>query len=290
MLALTPGLHLNVPMSEYVNDTLCDDPTISSSMANILIERSPLHARYAHPRFRKQEQDFSRVTNFGSAVAALVFGGAEIDLIDGHSYASKACKEARDAALAAGRLPLLTEEMTLAYAVSDVAKAAVVSLIGTDIVPEATIIFRQAGATCRSRPDALSSDHTVLLDLKVTGTNARDVNRQFFSQGYDMQAAFMERAADSIDPKNIGRREIFYLFVEVDPPHGYSFIQVSESTLQIARKKMNAAVNLWSHCLKENKWPSYQSSRQLTSRPSYEETAWLIREETDPMINVEFPQ
>lgn len=65
---------------------------------------------------------------------------------------------------------------------------------------------------------------------------------------------------------------------------------MAEGTLQIARKKMNAAVNLWSRCLKDNTWPAYQSSRQVTSRPSYEETAWLIREEMDPTIIVEAPK
>lgn len=220
MLALKPGLHLNVPMREYVEDTLCDDPTLSSSMANLILDRSPAHVRYNHPRFNRVVRDFSRVANFGSAVASLVFGGEEIRLIEASSYASKAAKEARDEALALGHLPLLTEEMTLAYAVSDVAKAAIVDLMGVDIIPEATIIFEQGSATCKSRPDAMSKDHVLLVDLKVTGTNVRDVNRQFFSQGYDMQAAFMERAADSIDPMNVGRREIVYLFVEVDPPTG----------------------------------------------------------------------
>lgn len=287
---LTFGIYPDIPMDDYVADRLCEQPSLSSSLANILIDHSPLHARYAHPRLTPPKpRDFSRVANFGSAVAAMVFGGPVIRHIEANSYASKAAKEGRDEALGNGMIPLLTEEMEAVEAVARVAGEAVGSLL-LKLDCEHTIIFRQGDTWCRSRPDAISRDRKVLLDLKVTGTNVRDVNRQFFSQGYDMQAAFMERAADSIDPDNIGRREILYLFVEAEPPHGYAFIEVAEGTRQMARKKMNAAVNLWNRCMRMNEWPGYQGSKQLTSYPSYQETAWLVREEMDPMINVEFPQ
>lgn len=287
---MDPGMHISVPMHDYVNDQLCEVPTLSSSMANVIIDQSPMHARFLHPRLSSpQVRPFSRVANFGSAVAAMVFDDCDVVFVDADNYQTKAAREARDAALAQGNIPLLQDETTRAFDVAETAKLALKSLVG-GYIGEATIIFRQGEAVCRSRPDVMSTNKTLLVDLKVTGTNARDANRQFFSMGYDMQAAFMERAADSLDPENIGRREIVYLFVEAEPPHGYSFIQVSESTLQVARKKMNAAVNLWSRCLKEDQWPGYQSSRTLTSRPSYEETAWLLREETDRTINVEYPK
>jgi hypothetical protein len=288
---LQPGIYPDIPSDDYVQDRLCLQPTLSSSIARVLIDRSPAHARHAHPRFNPQPREFSRVANFGSAVHAMVFGGAHVVTINADAYTTKLAREQRDAVLTDGNIPLLREEADRASDVSHVVTRAMIELTSKPLDYEHTVIFKMAGhAWCRSRPDAISHDRRTLVDLKVTGTNARDCNRQFFSQGYDMQAAFMERAADSLDLDGIGKREIFYLFVESEPPFGYSFLDVSEGTLQIARKKVNAAINLWSRCMEQDSWPSYQSSRTLTSRPTYEETAWLIREEDDANIDVEFPR
>jgi hypothetical protein len=290
-MKLAPGKYHDVSMRDYVMDSLCEQPTLSSSLANILLDRSPAHARLEHPRLSpRKEEDFSRVANFGSAVASMVFGGPYIVPIDAIDYKGKDAKTARDQALASGLIPLLTEEHDRAKEVSYAVTRALVDLHTDALEYEHTIIFRQGKALCRSRPDAMSQGLSMLIDLKVTGTNARECNRQFFSQGYDMQAAFMERAADSLDPDGVGRREIIYLFAENEPPYCVVPIQVSEGTLTIARKKMNAAVNLWTRCLERNEWPGYQLTNTMTQRPSFEETAWLIREETDQSINVESPQ
>lgn len=280
------GIHADVPMRDYVSDNLLTTPTISSSLANIIIDQSPLHARHHHPRFTPRDDEFSRVANFGSAVAAMVFGGQQIAIVDGTSYASKAAKEGRDIALANGQIPLLTEEYVRACEVSATAAEAI-KLLGSDLLCEHTILFQHGSALCRSRPDAISADKRLLIDLKITGINARDCNRHFFSQGYDMQAAFMERAADSVDPDNVGKREIVYVFVEAEKPYGFSTLQMTEATMCIARRKMNAACNLWADCLARNEWPGYANSRQMSHRPSYDETGWLVREETDASIKTE---
>jgi hypothetical protein len=278
-------IYADIDMRDYVNDQLLDGPTLSSSIANVLIERSPRHAYAMHPRFTRRSDDFSRVANFGSAVASMVFGGPQIMIIDASGYTTKLAKESRDLALETGQLPLLTEEWQRACNVSDAAREAIARLGTLDF--EQTIIFPNGSTWCRSRPDAISRDRRLLVDLKVTGINARECNRHFFSQGYDMQAAFMERGADSIDPDGIGKRVVVYLFVEADFPHGVVQLQTTEATMAIARRKMNAACNLWSDCIATGIWPLYDDARQMTQRPSWDETSWLVREETDGSIKSE---
>lgn len=270
----------------YVADDIIPGAqTLSSSIASILIERSPMHAQHA----RTQGSEFSRQANFGSAVHALVFGGQGIEPIDAAGYTTKAAREARDYALDRGAIPLLASEFEAAQAVRDVANVTLHSLCTERLLHEHTFVWAEGEAFLRSRPDAISQDGRIIVDLKVTGTNARTANNQFFSQGYDMQAMFMERAADALHPDTVGKRSIYYMFVEADPPHGVAVLEVSEGTRVIARKRFNAAVNLWTHCIKRNEWPGYQGASTLTTRPTWHETSWLVREETDEMINVENP-
>lgn len=278
-------MYADIDMRDYVNDELLDRPTLSSSIANVLLERSPRHAYALHPRFTRRADEFSRVANFGSAVASMVFGGPQIMVIEANAYTTKLAKESRDLALETGQLPLLAEEWQRACNVADVAREAIERLGALDF--EQTIIFPNGSTWCRSRPDAISKDRRLLIDLKVTGINARECNRHFFSQGYDMQAAFMERAADSIDPDGIGKRLIVYVFVEADFPHGVVQLQVTEATMAIARRKMNAACNLFGECVETGIWPLYDETRQMTHRPSWDETSWLVREETDASIKSE---
>jgi len=287
---LKPGIYPFIPIEQYVDDTVCEVPTLSSSMASTMLERSPAHAWHAHPRFNRKERDFSRAANFGTAVHSLVFGGESLVRIDADGYTTKAAREARDYALTHGQVPVLNEEFERAVAIADHTKGLLKDLCTETMDYENTIIFTVGKTLCRSRPDAISDSRRLIVDLKITGTNSREANRQFFSQGYDLQAAFLERAADSLDPAGVGKREIVYLFVEDEPPYAHCFLQVSEGTLSIARKKMNAAVNMWAKCLKDNQWPIIQPANTFTQRPSYEETAWLVREETDQMINVEAPK
>jgi len=289
-MKLTPGIYPSISIDDYVFDRLCETPTLSSSVANVILDRSLAHARLKHARFNPAiilEQDFSRPANFGSAVHAMVFGGSHIVVIDADGYTTKEAKGLRDRTLMDSGIPLLREEHLRATAIADVVTRALVDLTKQELEFEHTVIFKHGPTWCRSRPDAMTADRRLIVDLKVTGTNARDANRQFFSQGYDLQAAFLERAADSLDEDGMGKREIIYLFVESEPPFAYSMLQVSEGTLSIARKKMHAAVNLWDRALRKNEWPTYQSSRTLTERPSWDESAWLNREMTDPAIKVE---
>lgn len=288
----TPGIYDNISIDDYVYDRVTDVPTLSSSVASILIDRSPAHARIAHPRFNPAvmlEREFSAAANFGSAVHAMVFGGPHIVSIDADDWRKKEAKELRDRTLLDGGIPLLRADALRASDCAAVAGRVVADLTRQAFAFENTILFKVGQTLCRCRPDAMTEDRRLILDLKVTGTNARESNRQFFSQGYDLQAAFLERGADSLDEDGIGKREVIYLFVESEPPFGYQLLEVSEGTLSIARKKMNAAVNMWTRCLKENRWPAYQSSRTLTQRPSYDESAWLNREMTDETIKVEEP-
>lgn len=283
----TPGIYDDISISDYVADP-CEAPSLSASIASLLLERSPAHAFLAHPHLTPQQpEEWSAAANFGSAVHAAVFGGPKVHFLDAKDWRTKEAKEVRAAILKIGDVPLLAHEAERLNNIAEAVRRGI-ALTGLTLYrAEATICWQSAGTWFRTRPDVIGPDMRVLLDLKVTGVSARDPNAHFFSQGYDMQAAFMEHGADAIDPNNRGRRQIYYLFVEDEPPYAHRLLQLSEGTMMLARRKFNAATNLWRKCLATCAWPGYGDDIVISERPGWNESAWLTREMNDPAINVE---
>lgn len=277
---MSEGIYREMTIGDYVADP-APSPSLSASVASILVNRSPAHARLAHPRLTPaREQRFSAAANFGSAIHALVFGGQSIVPIDADDYKTKLAKECRDDALRRGAIPLVRGEMERAERLAHAARLALNAVQGraVNMVREATCLWQDGGIWMRCRPDEMSERMEYLIDLKITGTPANQCNRQFFSQGYDMQAAMMERAADHFFPSGKGRRAIRYLFIEDEPPFAHAVLDVTEGTLMIARRKLETAMRLWHTALKENTWPAYPETFIPSHRPAWDEINWLVRE------------
>src|SRR6185503_15222345 len=99
---------LNCSIDEYHNDP-CETPSLSASIAKLLIDKSPMHAHAAHPRFGGEKYESSAAQDAGTLIHRLLLGaGKDIETIDADDYRTNAAKAARDAAKAAGRIPVLT--------------------------------------------------------------------------------------------------------------------------------------------------------------------------------------
>lgn len=281
------GVYPDIDIADYVDDP-CEQPSLSSSLATILIDRSPAHAKLRHPHFAMQAAEkFSDVANFGSAVHSLVFGGPEIVTVEANDWKTKDARKARDAALDADKIPLLEDDIWRADQCAARAREVVALLNrGDKASNEDTLIWQEHGVWLRCRPDQ-HVDLRTFIDLKVTQTNPADANRQFFNQGYDMQSVFFERGADSLDHPGRGRRRIYYLFVEAHPPFQARALPISEPTLMIARKRFIAACNIWRECLANDDWSTGPLLLPPSERPSWQESQWLTREMTDETIQVE---
>ncbi len=106
--ALPVGIHYDVAAARYHADP-CVKPSLSSSIAKILLEKTPRHAWYAHPRLNP---DFAANTDtkfdLGSVVHELMLGkGVGYAVIKAADYRAKTAQAARQAAREEGKVPLL---------------------------------------------------------------------------------------------------------------------------------------------------------------------------------------
>lgn len=292
-MILQPGLHYDVPEDAYHADP-APEPSLSSSVAKILLDQSPRHAWHAHPRLGagKDEGDKSRAMEIGSVTHKLILGrGAEVVPIDAEDYRSKAAKEAREAAYAAGKQPILRSDLKTAAdtaaAVSDqLGKVEGCSGFGVHGAAEVVGVWQDmTGVYGRSMMDWLQDDGTsaIVFDIKTSGQSVapQAVARTIVSMGYDVSAAFYERGLLHLRPELAGRIKFRWIFCEVEPPHLVTVAELDNVGLEIGRKKVAAAFNLWSRCLRENVWPGYPARIVVPSYPSWAESAWLEREVRD---------
>jgi hypothetical protein len=110
---LTPGLHFDVDAAIYFSDP-CRRPSLTQSVAKILIDRSPAHARLAHPRlnpdWHPDEGSYDKSLAIGNAAHRLVLGrGKEVAVIEANDFRTLEAKQTRAAVIAEGKVPILAK-------------------------------------------------------------------------------------------------------------------------------------------------------------------------------------
>jgi hypothetical protein len=267
-----------VPMTAEQYHADENGPTLSNSIAQVLLSQSPLHAWMAHPKLNPNyhSAEDSRF-DLGRAAHALLLEGnnAKIAIVDAADWRTKAAKEARDQARANGLLPILAKHD---FALKAMVKAAREYVAGSELKgifdngkPEQTIFWDADGVACRSRLDWLTNDYGIILDYKTTANaHPEAFTRQIGAMGYDMQACFYARAvsaACNVDPA------FAFLVQEIEPPYACSLVGLSNAYYELAEAKVDRAMDLWFQCMRTDKWPAYPDRVAYAEPP-----AWALNE------------
>lgn len=282
-----PGIY-KIPQAEYHADP-CPDPSLSSSLIKVLIQQSPLHAWMAHPRLNPNfAESESETFDIGSACHALLLEGENrIERIDAPDFKTKAAREARDAARAAGKHPIIAhkyDSVVNMHLIAHKAIADCADLSGYRIdhrMSERTIVWQEDGwLWCRAMIDSSHDDLSVLLDYKSTTDATPSVfSHQISRMGYQIQESWYRRGVRALtgkDPKMI------FLAQETAAPHDCSFHAIAPSLGQIADDLVEQAIRIWGDCLKRNMWPGY------SNRIHYAEAAaWQINEHVERVESAE---
>lgn len=283
-----PGIYRGVSAADYFADP-CPVPSLTQSICKILIERSPKHAWIAHPRLNPQfEADDDTKFDIGNVAHRLVLGrGKEIEVVDFADWRKKEAQEARETAADQGRIAVLKHQFEQAAAMEEAMKAQLLhhqdhsAFTGGDA--EVMIAWEEDGIWFRSLIDWLHTDLRTVDDYKSTGKSVapHGLGRVAQSAGWEIQAAFIERGLNVLDPAGAGRRRYRFIAQETDVPHEIVVFPMDETWMTMGRKKVSAGIANWIGAITTNRWRGYGNKSVVPEYPSFAMNDFLEREENE---------
>jgi hypothetical protein len=265
-----------VPADKYHADP-CEQPSLSSSIAKILLTQSPMHAWLAHPRLNpKYRPDESSRFDLGSAAHALLLEGEDrMVVVDASDWRTKAAQAERDDARTKGMFPILRHQF---HDVTNMVQEARKFIASTELAgifenckAEQTCVWTDGEIHCRARLDWLTDDRLVILDYKSTD-DARPETfiRQIARMGYDLQAEFYVKAVEEcaqVSPTFV------FLAQEITAPYSCSLVGLSNAYREIGKAKVGGAMDRWARSISSGKWPAYSAAVHYAEPSAWQVTA-----------------
>lgn len=271
-----PGIY-TMTLPEYVADP-CPEPSLSASVAHTLVTESPIHAFVQHPRLNKGViESGSHKMDIGTIVHGIVLEGDEsrLVIVEADDWRTKVARETRDAARLEGLVPVLAGDMGM---VREIVSSALSAIRNSELAdaftpeagkPEQTLVWNEGDIWLRSRPDWLTNDHRLIIDLKTTTGSAEPSAwlKTMLGNGNDLQAVLGLRGIKKLDPSS--RCQFVFWVVEQNPPYASSFVGLSPQFLEMSQHRLNRAIQLWGDCALTNTWPGYPSRVAWVEPPPY---------------------
>lgn len=281
-----PGIY-TMPLTEYLADP-APSPSMSSGIAHAMLEESPLHAFWKHPRLNPHYQpEVNEKFDLGSAAHAVLLEGdyKKIAVIKATDYRTKEAKETRDAAREACMIPVLVEQMMDIEEMVEAAKLAIAeSELAEVFTPdggdsEQTLIWQDDGVWCKSRPDRLSKDRRIIVDYKTTGASAEPntwMKGPMIGNGCDLQAALGLRGIKALTNEATLSYEPQFIFLvqENYAPYAVSFVGFGPQFQHYADVRLSRAMKIFKRCWTRNEWPGYPTQTAWVAPPPWKLTEW----------------
>lgn len=250
----TEGLHEHVDERAYHADT----SALSSTGAKTL--------HFEGPRIFKHRQDNpvrKDVFDFGSVVHALILGVGDFEVIDHDSWRTKAAQEAREAARAEGRAPVLRKEYDAACEMRDaVMDNHLAAGILSDGRPEVSVYATdpETGVRMRGRIDYLRDDS--FIDVKSVGglIHPREFERTVWNLRYHFQAAFYQRI---LTLNGIEALPPIWLVVSKEAPYEVLAYQPDQYLMARAHEDVDLALATYARCVETDTWPGLTPDDQI---------------------------
>lgn len=289
-----PGLYLNIPTAEYFADP-APMPSLTQSIAKILLDRSPLHAWHAHPKLNPDfKPDNDRKFDVGNIAHQMMTGrGKEIVVLPEkvQDWRTNAAKEAREEAAKQGKLAVLGKHFKLAGSMVAAAREQFELRGESDLFTvgdgEVVCIWNEGAVWFRQMIDWLSRDRLTFIDYKTTDESAAPhaVARKMANDGWHIQAAMAERGLNAIGMNPGQPRRYLFVVQETQVPYCLTVVEINEQSLTMGRKMLDVAARIWRECVALDRWPGYPLKTVVPEFPPYAEASWLDREQTE-FVNV----
>lgn len=280
-----PGLFFNMSSADYLSDP-CPSPSFTQSLAKVLLEKSPLHAWYSHPRLNSDfREDNDRKFDVGNISHKLMIGrGKEIVVLDEYDdWRTKDARAKRDEAAEDGKIAVLGKHFSLADRMVRAAREQLeirhLGHLFVDGMGEVVTAWREQGEFwCRQMIDWLTHDRYTFVDYKTTDMSVapHGLGRMMVNAGWPIQAAMGERGLCAIDGD--APRRFLFVVQETDAPYCLNVVEMSEAAMMMGHRQLSYAFDLWVECIKTDRWPGYPPEIISPEYPGWHESQWLERE------------
>lgn len=278
MQIVKPGIY-DIPESIYHSDPVIE-PSLSNSIARILLDQSPMHARHAHVRLNpnRPEVEVTTAMDKGSALHKIILGkGADIHIIKADDYRKSETREIRDVARGSGFIPLLQKHFDEVHICSDLAIKQMMQredcagffAAGKS---EQVMVWEDSGVWCRAMVDRMPDDPKApLYDLKLTEMSANPIewDRRMI-KSYRTQDRFYARGSKAL--RDVSPAPMRFIVIEMAEPCAVSVMTPGKTLQHIANDDVERAISTWGQCMKSGVWPGYEHTATI------EAPNWLIRE------------
>jgi PDDEXK-like domain of unknown function (DUF3799) len=264
--------------SETYHADCCETPSLSAGMINeILVAPAKCYetSRRLNPAWEPPEKQTKFSIGSVSHVMFLephlfaeqvvVVRGKTKDGKPSDGYSSQDAKDQRDAALAAGKAPILPAQLDEIYKARD---AFFANTFTRDAFAngkfEQSLFWRHPiyGFWCRAKPDFIAGSLAHLNDYKATANAApSNFGRHAHNMGYHRRAAWYLEGAQAI----FGKRPDHYWFCnqEVKSPYLTSVVELDWQALEAGQDENDHAAGIFARCLETGDWYGYRDSDHL---------------------------
>ena len=248
----SPGIY-DIAESAYHADPV-ETPSLTSSVADILMNTSPLHAWYAHPRLGGTYDDNSnRNMDLGSAIHdALLMDMSKVDLIPYDNWRTQDARDMKINAYKNDRIPLLEKDIEFVNKVYEKHKNHFKSMDNEKVYVWSEEYDRYGlcapGTTgkykiwCRSRIDSVDHGSRCIVDLKTTAIALSDWSRTRAIH-YLMQVGMYRRALWNAHEDEYG---FFFAVIENYEPYEIKMFGLDGMLIKLADDLANEACRRWS--------------------------------------------
>lgn len=264
-----PGIY-ELTDEKYHGDC-CAGPSLSSSGAVTLANECPMRFWWDSYMNAGRSDDSTKNAEIGKASHIAILKPDQwsdlVAILPFDDFKTKAAREARDMARAAGKIVLKTEAAAEVLAMSQALhRHPVASELVQRGTAERAYVWQdpQTNIWLKAKPDYMRPK--ALVDLKTApSANPAAFSYHLYSMGYHQQAAWYLDGVEAVT----GERPDRFVFIvqEREPPYLVTVCPLDLQAVEWGAKLNRKAINLFAQCVERNDWPGYQD--QPISLPTH---------------------
>jgi len=285
---MKPKVMWDLPEDAYHADP-CDVPSLSASLAHLMVSASALHAWTASPRlnpdFENRDTDAFRL---GRAFHSMMLDERPRHVVreeynaDWTSWRNRDACDWRDLLASKGLIPITGEEFKRLRLMQLAARRHYLDVMDgmlENLPTEVTLVWEAGDVTNRCRVDAIDTERRIAIDVKTTASLA-DPQRWVavsMDHGVDLRAAhYLDGLEASFSrPDGASGWRYVFLVVEKNPPYACSLLELDERSEAMGFSKLDIARAAWATCLKHDRWEAWPGGVTQVPAPEWRFSQWI---------------